>query len=93
MQTTGVGNLVLSAAAAVITFIVQRQVGAMGHAVAPALAGREPAVVADAGQEARRMADEVAVMIDARRPLEPAATAAPWEVDGYVRSWVPTPDA
>jgi homogentisate 1,2-dioxygenase len=40
----------------------------------------------------RRMADEVAVMVDARRPLQPAAPAAAWEVDGYVRSWVPTAD-
>ena len=39
-----------------------------------------------------RMADEVAVMVDARRPLEPAASAAALEVDGYVRSWVPTAD-
>ena len=45
-----------------------------------------------APKDVPRFADEVAVMVDARRPLEPAASAAPWEIDGYVRSWVPTPD-
>ena len=32
-------------------------------------------------------------MVDARRPLQPAAAAAAWEVDGYVDSWVPTAEA
>ncbi|MBI2708448.1 MAG: homogentisate 1,2-dioxygenase [Actinobacteria bacterium] len=44
------------------------------------------------GSAARRMADEYAVMVDARRPLRPGPIAAALEVDGYVRSWsVPAP--
>jgi len=35
-----------------------------------------------------RVADEVAVMVDARRPLAPSAEAGDrWEVPGYVASW------
>ncbi len=34
-----------------------------------------------------RMADEVAVMVDARRPLHPGAGAAAVEVAGYATSW------
>lgn len=37
----------------------------------------------------RRMADEVAVMIDARRPLVPSAASAALDVEGYATSWSP----
>ncbi len=38
--------------------------------------------------EGRRMANEYAVMVDARLPLTPGPGAARLEVDDYVRSWV-----
>jgi homogentisate 1,2-dioxygenase len=43
---------------------------------------------AAAPKEVPRFADEVAVMIDSRHPLEAAVVAQPWELDGYVDSWV-----
>jgi homogentisate 1,2-dioxygenase len=42
---------------------------------------------ASAPRDAPRFADEVAVMIDSRRPLEVATWAQPLEVEGYVDSW------
>ena len=36
-----------------------------------------------------RFADEVAVMVDARRPLHPGPAAATLELTGYVDSWAP----
>ena len=38
------------------------------------------------------MADEYAVMIDARRPLTPGPEAARIEVEDYVASWTPQAD-
>ena len=50
------------------------------------------ASVANGGGAPRRMADEYAVMIDARRPLTPGPAAARIEVEGYVASWTPQAD-
>jgi homogentisate 1,2-dioxygenase len=38
-----------------------------------------------------RVADEVAVMIDTRRPLVPGEAAKDLDVEGYADSWRPTP--
>jgi homogentisate 1,2-dioxygenase len=35
------------------------------------------------------MADEVAVMIDARHGLVPGEAAKDLDVEGYIRSWLP----
>jgi homogentisate 1,2-dioxygenase len=40
------------------------------------------------GGGAPRMADEVAVMVDTRRPLRPGPDAGAMEVEAYVASWV-----
>ena len=56
--------------------------------------GPQPAAVerdAAAGNGARRMANEYAVMIDARHPLQRGRLAASIEVEGYVRSWSAPP--
>jgi homogentisate 1,2-dioxygenase len=58
----------------------------------PQPGARERDAAAEASTDgARRMADEVAVMIDARRPLVPAAAAADLDVVGYATSWSPAP--
>jgi homogentisate 1,2-dioxygenase len=59
------------------------------HGPQPGARQRDAAAAATANGE-RRMADEVAVMIDARHALTPSETAASIDVDGYVRSWRPT---
>jgi homogentisate 1,2-dioxygenase len=57
----------------------------------PQPAARERDAVAAAastnGEGKRRMADEVAVMIDARHALTPGPDAPTLEVPGYVESW------
>jgi homogentisate 1,2-dioxygenase len=56
------------------------------HGPQPGARERDAAAAATGG---RRFADEVAVMVDARRPLQPGArAAAELEVNGYVDSWV-----
>ena len=55
------------------------------HGPQPGARERDAAAAAAGG---RRIADEVAVMVDARRPLEPGpVAAADLEVKGYVDSW------
>jgi homogentisate 1,2-dioxygenase len=60
------------------------------HGPQPAARQRDAEAAAGNGDggAAPRMADEVAVMIDTRRPLHPGPDAAAMEVDGYVASWV-----
>jgi homogentisate 1,2-dioxygenase len=57
------------------------------HGPQPAARARDAAAEAARPAGARRYADEVAVMIDARHPLSPCPAAAALEVDGYVDSW------
>jgi homogentisate 1,2-dioxygenase len=59
------------------------------HGPQPGARERDAAAAANGG--ARRMANEYAVMIDARRPLTPGTEAARIEVEGYVESWTPHP--
>lgn len=55
------------------------------HGPQPGARQRDAEAAAAGG---RRVADEVAVMIDARRPLTPAREIGDWlEVTGYVDSW------
>jgi homogentisate 1,2-dioxygenase len=49
--------------------------------------GPHPAALAASQRAPRRETDEVAVMLDARDPLEPAPFAAQAEWEGYVDSW------
>jgi homogentisate 1,2-dioxygenase len=49
--------------------------------------GPHPKAFAAAAKGTRRETDEVAVMIDARDPLEVSAETAPVELVDYVRSW------
>lgn len=56
------------------------------HGPQPAARARDAA--AAAGGAARRH-DEVAVMVDTRRPLSPADGAKDLDVEGYARSWKP----
>jgi homogentisate 1,2-dioxygenase len=56
------------------------------HGPQPAARERD-AAAATAG--ARRVHDEVAVMVDTRRPLRPGEGAKDLDVDGYARSWRP----
>jgi homogentisate 1,2-dioxygenase len=58
------------------------------HGPQPGARARD-AAAANGGE--RRMANEYAVMIDARRPLTPGTEAARIEVEGYVDSWTPHP--
>jgi homogentisate 1,2-dioxygenase len=41
--------------------------------------------------DARTRTDEIAVMIDTRRPLDVCARAAAFERDDYWKSWQPEP--
>lgn len=59
------------------------------HGPQPGARARDAAAAA-AGDGQRRTAEEVAVMIDARRPLEPVPEAGAAEVAGYVASWRPS---
>ena len=58
------------------------------HGPQPGARERDAAAAAR-GNGARRMADEVAVMIDARHALHPTEAAAEVDVPGYVDSWRP----
>ena len=62
------------------------------HGPQPAARSRDAraadAAAADPAPGRPRFADEVAVMVDARRPLRPGPAASTMEVDGYVSSWV-----
>jgi homogentisate 1,2-dioxygenase len=51
--------------------------------------GPHPKAFAAGARAAKTMTDEVAVMIDARDPLDMAEAAAATEDKGYVRSWAP----
>jgi homogentisate 1,2-dioxygenase len=51
--------------------------------------GPHPKAFAAGAKAAKTMTDEVAVMIDARDPLEMSAAAEAQEDRGYVRSWMP----
>jgi homogentisate 1,2-dioxygenase len=58
------------------------------HGPQPGARARDAeAASAGDGSGARRVADEYAVMIDARRPLQPGPAAARLEVAEYVASW------
>lgn len=63
------------------------------HGPQPAARRRDAEAAAEAGagpsgpDAAVRVADEIAVMIDARRPLAPTAAADEIEVERYVESW------
>jgi homogentisate 1,2-dioxygenase len=61
------------------------------HGPQPAARRRDAEAAAAQAPGQRRMADEVAIMVDTRRPLVPADAAPGAEIDGYVSSW--TPDA
>lgn len=63
------------------------QPGARARDAEAAAAARAGAATAN-GAGVRRMADEYAVMVDARLPLTPGPGAVRLEVDDYVRSWV-----
>jgi homogentisate 1,2-dioxygenase len=56
------------------------------HGPQPAARQRD-AEAAAANGSTPRMADEVAVMVDTRRPLHPGPGAGAMEVDAYVASW------
>lgn len=58
------------------------------HGPQPAARERDAA----AGAVEGRWHDEVAVMVDARRPLTPTAAGAALELPGYVDSWIPVGD-
>lgn len=60
------------------------------HGPQPGARARDAAAAAAAPSGQRRMADEVAVMIDARRALRAADRAADLAVEGYASSWSPT---
>jgi len=64
------------------------------HGPQPAARQRDAeAAAAVAADGSERVADEVAVMVDARRPLTPTAAAAEVEIAGYVDSWIETEPA
>jgi homogentisate 1,2-dioxygenase len=58
------------------------------HGPQPAARERDAAAAA-AADCSRRMADEVAVMIDARHALQPGEASKDLDVEGYARSWSP----
>jgi len=58
------------------------------HGPQPGARARDAAAAANPASE-RRMADEVAVMIDARHALLPGEAAKDLDVEGYDRSWRP----
>ncbi len=58
------------------------------HGPQPGARARDAAAAANP-TGARRMADEVAVMIDTRHPLVPGEAAKDLDVEGYARSWRP----
>ncbi|MGQ0431227.1 MAG: homogentisate 1,2-dioxygenase [Microthrixaceae bacterium] len=58
------------------------------HGPQPGARARDAAAAANPTGE-RRMADEVAIMIDARHPLLPGEAAKDLDVEGYARSWRP----
>lgn len=57
------------------------------HGPQPAARERDATAAANGDGSAPRMADEVAVMVDARLPLHPGPGAGAMEVDAYVASW------
>jgi len=59
------------------------------HGPQPGARARDAAAAAAPANGARRMADEVAVMIDARHALVPAEAAKDLDVEGYAHSWRP----
>jgi homogentisate 1,2-dioxygenase len=58
------------------------------HGPQPGARARDAAAAANPTGE-RRMANELAVMIDTRHPLLPGEAAKDLDVDGYARSWRP----
>jgi len=58
------------------------------HGPQPGARARDAAAAATPTSE-RRMADEVAVMIDTRHPLLPGEAAKDLDVEGYAQSWRP----
>lgn len=58
------------------------------HGPQPGARARDAAAAANPTGE-RRMADEVAIMIDTRHPLVPGEAAKDLDVEGYARSWRP----
>jgi homogentisate 1,2-dioxygenase len=56
------------------------------HGPQPAARERDAAAAASGAGE-RRMANEYAVMVDTRRPLQPGPAADELDVEGYVMSW------
>jgi homogentisate 1,2-dioxygenase len=56
------------------------------HGPQPAARARDAEAAAKA-PDAVRIANEVAVMVDSRRPLEVGEHGHRWEIDGYVDSW------
>jgi homogentisate 1,2-dioxygenase len=61
------------------------------HGPQPAARERDAAAAAATIPGTRRMADEVAVMIDARHALLPGEATKELDVEGYVDSWTPEP--
>jgi homogentisate 1,2-dioxygenase len=59
------------------------------HGPQPGARARDAVAAAAASAGERRMADEVAVMIDARHALVPGESAKDLDVEGYARSWSP----
>ncbi|HET6967941.1 MAG TPA: homogentisate 1,2-dioxygenase domain-containing protein, partial [Ornithinibacter sp.] len=59
------------------------------HGPQPGARQRDAEAAAAATPGTRRMADEVAVMIDARHALTPGEAAKDLDVEGYARSWSP----
>jgi homogentisate 1,2-dioxygenase len=58
------------------------------HGPQPGARARDAAAAAEPATQ-RRMADELAVMIDARHALVPGEAAKDLDVEGYARSWRP----
>ena len=57
------------------------------HGPQPGARTRDAEAAAAGEPGAARFADEIAVMVDSRRPLEAGSLAQGWEVQGYVDSW------
>jgi len=51
--------------------------------------GPHPKAFAAGAKAAKTMTDEVAVMVDARDPLDIGQAAEAFEDHGYVKSWMP----
>jgi homogentisate 1,2-dioxygenase len=59
------------------------------HGPQPEARRRDAEAAAAQAPGERRVTEEVAIMVDTRRPLAPAAAAPSAEIDGYVASWHP----